>query len=215
MTTAATKVRLRFSKSGDLRLVSHHDLLRCLERLLRRAEIPVAQSQGFNPRPKIVFTLALALGIEGRREVLELDLSEPMDPAEVRRRLREAAPPGLDFLEAEAVAPGRPAHAQAVEYRFDVPADRRAAADAALARFLASPDWPYTRHRPDRDRDVVVDLRPFVLGAELDPAGALCFRMKISPNGSARPEELIDALGLRDLFGQGSVLVRTEMELIP
>ncbi len=214
MTKTSSKVRLRFSKSGDLRLVSHHDLLRCLERLLRRAEIPIAQSQGFNPRPKVVFTLALALGIEGRREVLELELAEPMEPDEVRRRLREAAPPGLDFLEAEAVAPGRPAHAQAVEYQFDVPADRRDAAEAALARFLASSDWPYTRHRPDRDRDVAVDLRPFVLDAGFDPAGTLRFRLKISPNGSARPEELIEALGLRDLFGQGSVLVRTEMELI-
>ena len=119
------------------------------------------------------------------------------------------------MLEAEAVAPGRPAHAEAVEYRFDVPADRRDAAHAALARFLASADWPYTRHRPDRDRDVAIDLRPFLLDAELDPAGALRFRMKITPNGSARPEELIDALGLRDLLGQGSVLVRTDMELVP
>jgi radical SAM-linked protein len=213
--TTATKVRLRFAKSGDLRLVSHHDLLRCLERLLRRAGLPVALSQGFNPRPKAVFTLALALGIEGRREVLELDLAEPMEPAEVRRRLSAAAPPGLDFLEAEAVPPGRPAHAQAVEYRLDVPADRRDAARAALARFLASTDWPSTRHRPDRGRDVVIDLRPFVLDARLDAAGALWFRMKITPNGSARPEELLDAVGLRDLLGQGSVLVRTEMELAP
>ena len=108
-----------------------------------------------------------------------------MAPDEVLRRLRAAAPPGLEFLEAEAVPPGRPAHAQAVEYRFDVPADRRDAAAAALARFLASPDWPYTRHRPDRDRDVAIDLRPFVLDAELDPAGALRFRMKIAP--TARP----------------------------
>jgi radical SAM-linked protein len=216
MTTASTKVRLRFAKNGDLRLVSHHDLLRCLERLLRRAEIPVAESQGFNPRPKVVFTLALALGIEGRREVLELDLADPMGPDEVLSRLRASAPPGLVFLEAEAVPPGRPAHAQAVEYQFDVPAERRDAACAALAHFLAGTSWPYTRHRPDRDRDVTVDLRPFVLDAELDPAaGALRFRLKISPNGSARPEELIDALGLRDLLGQGSVLVRTEMELVP
>jgi radical SAM-linked protein len=212
--TTATKVRLRFAKHGDLRLVSHHDLMRCLERMLRRAEIPVAASQGFNPRPKIVFTLALALGIEGRREVLELDLAEPMAPAEVLRRLSAAAPPGLDFFEAEAIAPGRPAHAQAVEYRIDVPAERREAAHAALARFLASADWPYTRRRPDR-ADSAIDLRPFLVVAELGGAGELRFRMKITPNGSARPEELIDALGLRDLLAQGSVLVRTEMELVP
>ncbi|GAC1464922.1 MAG: TIGR03936 family radical SAM-associated protein [Isosphaeraceae bacterium] len=213
--TTATKVRLRFSKSGNLRLVGHHDLLRCLERLLRRAAIPMATSQGFNPRPKIVFTLALALGIEGRREVLELDLAEPMLPAEVLGRLRATAPPGLEFLEAEAVAPGRPAHAQAVEYQLDVPADRQDDARASLARFLASEHWPYTRHRPDRNREVAIDLRPFVLDAELGAAGAVWFRMTINPSGSARPEEFIDALGLRDLLGQGSVLVRTEMELVP
>ena len=57
---AATKVRLRFAKRGDLRLVSHHDLMRCLERMLRRANLPMAYSQGFNPRPKVVFSLALA-----------------------------------------------------------------------------------------------------------------------------------------------------------
>ena len=85
--TTATKVRLRFAKRGDLRLISHHDLLRCLERALRRARIPMAVSQGFNPRPKIVFALALALGIEGRREVVELELAEPTEPAEVLRRL--------------------------------------------------------------------------------------------------------------------------------
>jgi radical SAM-linked protein len=211
--TTATRVRLRFAKRGDLRLVSHHDLLRCLERTLRRAEVPVAKTQGFNPRPKIVFTLALGLGIEGRREVVELDLAEPMEPAEVLRRLTAAAPPGFDWLEAESVPTGRPAHAAAVHYTLDVPAERRDAARASLERFLASTAWPYTRHRPDRT--VAVDLRPFVLDAAIDAAGGLWFRMQITPTGSARPEELIDALGLRDLLGQGAVLARTEMELVP
>src|SRR4051794_5840813 len=103
----ASKVRLRFAKRGDVRLISHHDLMRCLERALRRAEIPLATSQGYNPRPKVVFALALALGIEGRREVVELELAGPMEPAEVLRRLRAEAPAGLEFLEAEAVGPGR------------------------------------------------------------------------------------------------------------
>jgi radical SAM-linked protein len=210
----ATKVRLRFAKRGDLRLVSHHDLLRCLERTLRRARIPMALSQGFNPRPKIVFALALALGIEGRREVVELELAEPLGPAEVLQRLSAASPPGLDWLDAEAVAPGRSApQVAAVRYLMEVPDDRRDATRNRLATLLASPQWPYTRHRPDRD--VAIDVRPFVLGAELDPGGALRFRMKMTPNGSARPEEVIDTLGLSDLLGQGTILVRTEVELAP
>jgi radical SAM-linked protein len=211
VTQTARKVRLRFAKRGDLRLVSHHDLMRCLERALRRAGVPMAQSQGYNPRPKVVFTLALALGIEGHREVVELELAEPWEPEEVLRRLAAHAPPGLEFLEAEAVPPGRAAQPASVQYRFDVPAERQESARAALAAFLASDRWPYTRHRPGRE--VELDLRPFVVDAALEPQGVLLLRMQIAPNGSARAEEVIDALGLRDLLEQGSVLARTELEL--
>jgi hypothetical protein len=121
--------------------------------------------------------------------------------------------PGLEFLEAEAVGPGRPAQAGAVHYALEIPTDRQEAARAALAALLASDRWPYTRHRPGRT--VETDLRPFVLGAELDPPGVLRFRLKMTANGSARPEEAIDALGLRDLLEQGAVLARTDVELVP
>jgi radical SAM-linked protein len=211
----ATKVRLRFAKQGDLRLVSHHDLMRCLERMLRRARLPIAQSQGFNPRPKVVFTLALALGIEGRREVVELDLAEPLEPDEILRRLAAVSPEGFVWLDAEAVAPGRSAQAESVSFAMEIPADSQDAARERLAAFLASEHWPYTRHRPDRDRDVALDLRPFLLDAELDPLGVLRFRLKIDPSGSARPEEVLDALGLRALLARGAVLIRTEVELAP
>ena len=213
--TTATKARLRFAKRGDLRMVSHHDLMRCLERMLRRARIPVALSQGFNPRPRVVFTQALALGIEGCREIVELDLAEPVAPSELLDRLRSVSPAGLDWLEAELVAPGRPGHAAALAYRLEIPAEHRDAAQASLDRFLASDHWPYTRHRPDRNADVVLDLRPSVLDAELGRTGRLRFRIGITPGSSARPEEFIEALGLRDLLGQGTVLVRTELELVP
>jgi radical SAM-linked protein len=208
----AIKVRLRFAKRGDLRLVSHHDLLRCLERTLRRAQIPMALSQGFNPRPKIVFAQALALGIEGRREVVDLELAEPMESVEILRRLAAASPPGLDWLDIESVAASCSApQVVAVQYLFEVPTSRLDATQTRLASLLGSTQWPYIRRRGDRN--VAIDVRSFVLGAELDPLGMLCFRMKMTPNGSARPEEVIDTLGLGDLLGQGAILVRTEVEL--
>src|SRR5947209_18807362 len=103
--TRATKVRLRFAKRGDLRLVSHHDLLRCRERMLRRARVPMALTQGFNPRPKMTFALALGLGIEACREVVDLELSEPWDPCELLDRLRAVAPPGFGWLDAWPLGP--------------------------------------------------------------------------------------------------------------
>ena len=211
--TIATKVRLRFAKNGDLRLVSHHDLMRCLERMIRRAELPVAQSQGFNPRPRIVFTLALALGVEGRREVIDIEFNEPLEPSEVLQRLNRVSPDGLDWLEAEVVPNGRAAQADSVSYRIDVPEESREAAHTALAKFLAGTHWPIVRRKGDRE--TTIDLRGFVLEADLDPTGVLSFRLKIQPSGSARPEELLEALGLLDQLTQGSVLIRTEMELVP
>ena len=207
------KVRLRFAKRGDLRLVSHHDLMRCLERMARRAELPLAQSQGFNQRPKIAFTLALALGIEGHQEVVEMELTDPLEPAEVLRRLAAVSPPGLDWIDAEANQPGRPAQATAVGYTLAVSAASRDAASAALAHFLAQERWPYTRRRQDRTTEL--DLRPFVLEAALEPDGILRFRLKMTADGSARPEEIVDALGLSALLGQGAILARTSVELAP
>ena len=136
--TTATKLRLRFAKRGDLRLVSHHDIMRCLERMVRRAQIPLAQSQGFTPRPRIVFALALGLGIEGQNEIVDIELSEPREPADVLCRLAAAAPPGFDWLDAEALPPGAPApRPVALDYELRVPTQRHAQTLSNSAR-----SWP-------------------------------------------------------------------------
>ncbi|WP_169972602.1 TIGR03936 family radical SAM-associated protein [Tautonia rosea] len=211
MDDATSRLRLRFAKRGDLRLVSHHDLMRCLERVLRRAALPVAQSQGFNPRPKLSFPLALALGIEGRREVLELELAEPLRPSEVLRRLCDVSPPGLEFLEA-IPAPGRPGRVAFVEYQFPLPDERRGSAAEAVATLLDRQSCPYVRRKPGRD--VPLDLRSSVLDVRVDPAeGSLWLRLKIDAGVSARPEEVLDVLGLRDVMAAGTVLSRTEVVL--
>jgi radical SAM-linked protein len=207
-----TRVRLRFAKRGDLRLVSHHDLMRCLERTLRRAALPMAHSQGFNPRPKFVFPLAMALGIEGCREVLELDLVEPLAAETVLDRLRAQAPPGFDFLEAEIVPLGRAPRVEAVCYAIAIPRERHETARAAIAALLAGTQCFFTRRREGR-APFELDLRPFVLAAELDTEGTLRLRMKMTPDGSARPEEVVEALGLRDLLERGAILTRTDVVL--
>src|SRR5205807_828835 len=75
------KVRIRFRKHGALRLVSHHDLMRCFERMLRRAALPFHSTEGFNPKPRLVFPLPRRLDLRPylealrfQMEVLEMDL---------------------------------------------------------------------------------------------------------------------------------------------
>ena len=130
------------------------------------------------------------------------------------RRLAEVAPPGLDWLDAEALPAGAPPpRPVAVEYCVAVPSRCHDQTRSALASLLASTSWPVTRRRPDRDREQTIDLRPFLLDAELTDEGMLRARLRVSPDGSARPEELLECLGLRDLLDHGAVLVRTQVEL--
>ncbi|GIW86119.1 MAG: hypothetical protein KatS3mg108_0443 [Isosphaeraceae bacterium] len=207
-----TRIRLRFAKHGDLRLISHHDLLRCLERAVRRAGLPVAMTQGFTPRPKLNFAQALALGIEGRREVLELELDAPIEPAEVRDRLAATLPAGFAVLEARQVPPGRPAQAVAADYCLEVPEPLRPAVRRALEAFLAAPCWPSVRVRGDRRTEL--DIRPLVLGARLDHDGRLCVRLALDPMaGSIRPAEWLEALGLDELAAIGTPWIREDLIL--
>src|SRR5438552_11508413 len=89
------KVRILFRKTGNLRLISHHDLMRCFERMLRRAALPFHSTAGFNPKPRLVFAMPLALGISGTQEIAELELDQELPPGEIHRRLSEQAPPDL------------------------------------------------------------------------------------------------------------------------
>ena len=211
--TTATKLRLRFAKRGDLRLVSHHDVMRCLERMVRRARIPLAMSQGFTPRPKIVFALPLGLGIEGSTRSWTSSSPSRKSPRSWCGGWRRSpllvwtgSAPGT----ARGAPPPRPV---AVEYCVAIPSRCHDQTRSALRSLLASTSWPVTRRRPDRDREQTIDLRPFLLDAELTDEGMLRARLRVSPDGSVRPEELLESLGLRDLLDQGAVLARTHVEL--
>src|SRR5438128_1790467 len=99
----ADKVRLRCRNAGPIRLLSHHDLMRPFERMLRRAALPFRCSQGFHPKPRIIFALSLPLGIIGLEEVVELELDERLPIEEVRERLACQAPAGLTILSVQRI----------------------------------------------------------------------------------------------------------------
>src|SRR5436305_54477 len=74
------RIRLRFAKLGKVRFTSHRDVARMWERALRRASLPVAYTEGFSPRPKLHFGLALGTGHESLGEYLDIDLRPDLRP---------------------------------------------------------------------------------------------------------------------------------------
>ena len=225
----ADKVRLRFRKDGPLRLLSHHDLLRCFERLLRRAGLPVHRTHGFHPHPRLVFALSLPLGVIGCEEVAELELDEPLSPEQVFELLRGQAPPGLEILSARRIALKTTAQVRALCYRLPVPADRAAAVQPKLAELLAAGEVWATRskpqpgqaptplpHSPPDGAGQRVNLRPFLRDLRLVPGPggpALEIDLWLTPAGTARPAEVLALAGLADLLDAGAVLERSRLEL--
>lgn len=88
-------VRIRFSKQGRLRYISHLDLCRTMVTAMVRAKIPMWYTEGFNPHPKLVFTQPLPLFAESECEYLDIKIVEPMSHTEIRDRLRAVFTPEL------------------------------------------------------------------------------------------------------------------------
>lgn len=100
------KLRVRYAKRGRARFTSHRDFGRAFERALRRAEIPMAYSSGFNPHPRVSYANASPTGAATEAEYLEIGLWEICDAAKVRDALDAALPPGLDIVSVVESSPG-------------------------------------------------------------------------------------------------------------
>ena len=93
-------VNVVFTKSGEMKYISHLDLLRLMGRALRRAGIPFALSRGFSKHPRISIERALKLGVESENEKAEFILREDI-PADVfKERMRGALPEGIRIKDA-------------------------------------------------------------------------------------------------------------------
>ena len=203
------RVRIRFCKQGDLRLVGHRDLIRLMERLFRRAGLRLGMSQGFHPKPRMSFPSALAVGIEGLDEVMELELAETYSAEELLKQLAPHAWGGIVFRSIEILPTGtRKAQLRSSTYRVPVPAERRAEATDRTVRLMARSTCPI--QRPNKPGPI--DLRSFLEELNLRD-GVLKMRLRASRRQSAGPRDVLRALGLEDLEQEGVYLTRSTVEL--
>lgn len=91
------KKRLFFNKYDDMKYISHLDLLRVMDRLLRRSGVPIKYSQGFHPRPKISLGNPISLGTEAFNEPMDIELREDMTNDELMKRLNSKSVLGFEF----------------------------------------------------------------------------------------------------------------------
>lgn len=95
------KVTFNFSKTGQMRYISHLDLMRLFTRSFRRAGLPLKMTQGFNPHPKFSIKRALKLGVESDNEEAQVFLKEQINPEDFKQRLQIQLPEGIKIKDAE------------------------------------------------------------------------------------------------------------------
>ena len=212
------KMRIAIAKKAATQYVGHLDFGRALERALRRAKLPVAFSEGFNPHMKISFGPALSVGVASNAEYVDVELQEQVDAEEFGERLERQLPPGLAFVEVRRV--GSPASLAAAlniaDYQVEVSAEKTPEmvlqAQAALDSFLAAEQVMVTRHTPKGAK--TFDLKQFLVdGPNLMQDGAklkVSFRLRMKSTGAVKPQEVFAAMSDQYAFpGGASCFTRT------
>ncbi len=202
------RIQINFIKQGSLRFISHHDLMKLFERAIRRAEIPIKMSKGFNPRPKIAFPLALSVGIKGIDEKLELELCERMQVSEIKSRLKKQLPQSIQITSVDPIATRQRSSVTDVTYVVR-PKEGKMPAVKEINEFLSRDVVNTQRKR----KKLTFDLRPSVINITTD-SQFIGLNLKMTPKGIARPEEVLSHLGLK--AGKDyelSEIVRTRVNL--
>ena len=195
-----TAVRFRFTKHGKVRFTSHRDVARLFERALRRAAVDVVYSEGFSPRPRMAFGLALPTGDESDGEYVDVRLvDEPESLPLLCAQLTGVLPDGIAVSAAEVIPPGTPSLQEAVgacTWTAEIDGPTLQEAEAAIRATLDRTELPIERERKGKPQ--VVDLRPALRELtveEVGPDRVLTLTMVLATRpASFRPEEVIDTL---------------------
>jgi len=95
--------RIRFARTGSIAYVGHLDMMRAFERAIRRTDLPLLHSQGYNPRPMLVFALPIGVGIHTTDDYVDIAMSRPVEPREVIDALASKLPPDLSVLSVQSL----------------------------------------------------------------------------------------------------------------
>lgn len=168
-------------------------------------------SEGFNPRPKMSFPLALALGIEGREEIVELGLAGWLSPKALMESLKGQLPQELEITQVEPISPRNDSRIGQVVYHISWNAPIIINQEQ-IEQILASQElWVY---REKKGKKKTLNLRPSI--SSITPVDkGLELRLQVTPEGMLRPEEVLHVLGLGRDPNNTPKIVRSEVHLSP
>jgi len=198
MSETPFRVRVGYSKSGNLRFIGHLDTQRLFERALCRSTLPIRYTQGFSKHIRLNLASALPLGFIGRAEMLDFWLDEPLDIEEIREKLQAALPLEIRILELYKVDNSLPSLQGSLlssDYVITLPTDESSQEfQNRWEQLLSQAEIPITR------REKTLNYRTLILENELlanaSERTILKLRLSSTPGANARPDDLLQVLGI-------------------
>jgi len=186
--------RLTYSKDRSLRWLSHMDLVRVLERAVRRAKLPVAYSEGFNPRLRMSFYTQLSVGVTGEAEPMTIELTERVDTKELAKALNSALPEGISIKAVEEVDGRRSPEIRGSEYLIGVTGTCDSNLHDAVDMLLSSESMVVERRKEHDSKQV--DIRPGIETIEVlhGASSGECTGLIRAKLVNIRPNEIVEAL---------------------
>ncbi|HMM05111.1 MAG TPA: TIGR03936 family radical SAM-associated protein [Clostridiales bacterium] len=194
------KYRVNYEVKGNLAFLSHLEIMRLWQRAILRGGLPVAWSNGFNPRPKLSLGPARGVGIEGCSEYFDVELKTEVSSEELVKKLNDILPQGIFIIAVREIPQsGKMLEAVIDEAVYKVTFLKGLPADAEVktAAFLETKAVPFIRKSPKGSKEV--DLRAFVNGIEIK-GDEIHLSLKTGPAGSIRVTELLTVFGYWDII---------------
>lgn len=187
------RMMVTFEKPYALRHIGHLDLMRTVQRALRRSRLPVKYSRGFNPHIKLSFASPLSVGIAGEREIMDVSMESEIGGEAFARALDRVMPPGMRVKAARPIGDGFPTLMKLAEgFRFRIEPDMPAEALAGAVERLLSMD-EYMAVRKTKSGENLNNIRPYIDTLEIRD-GAIFFTALNLQSGSLKPSVVMEAL---------------------
>ena len=207
----SSSVRLRFSVGETGRYISHLDILRLMGRAVRRAQLPIAYSQGFSPTPKLAFASTLPVGLTSEAEYVDLQLRTGIDCQTVQARLNSVLPEGFRFLAGADLPERYPALTSLITtacYQIRVLGDAPELAQRIVG-LMAQDQLMIVVKRKHKEKQV--NIRALIDSLVYDaPLRQIELQCASGVKSNLRPMDLLPLLGL----GLGDVLIHRSALLI-
>lgn len=193
------KIRIKFAKTGSVRFIGHLDIMRYFQKLMRRSEIAICYSQGFNPHQIMSFAAPLGVGLESLGEYMDIEVQKTLSSGEAIRALNEQSCEEIRILQYRLLpddAKNAMASVAAADYRLEL---KENAVALLNGRDLAGCfDAFFSRQKIEIEREgkktaQIIDIRPWILEYKTEGQSVLFLKLLTGSSANLKPESVLEA----------------------